>query len=257
MECGQDGDGPVIGVIDREVSDGTTDRIVDAVRDANGSPVVGTAAELLGTDTEPDAAVACGERAFLAAGRTGTTIPLLPVVTGTGVRSVPENGIESALVGLVSGSFETAEQCRYEVSVDGTGAGIAVSDAMLVTEEPARISEYSIHSGGNRVAQFRADGVIVATPTGSHGYAAAARGPMLAPGTGIVAIPIAQFATDRDSWVLGPDEPVTLQVERDDGPVELLIDDCRDRIIEPGTDVTLTPSDPLRIVIVPESEPYW
>lgn len=260
MECGLDE--AVIGIIEQGASDGVVDRAVRTVRNAGGTPVVGTAAELLGTDpsvldAEPDAVVAFGERAFLSAGRIAGSVPLLPVEAGAGVRSISEGTIESSLKTLVTESVELVDQCRYEVAVDGTSTNTIVSDAMLVTEEPARISEYSIHTAGSRVAQFRADGVVVATPSGSHGYAAAARGPTLAPGTGIVAVPIAQFATDRDSWVLGPNEPITLRIERDDGPVELLVDDCRDQLVDAGTDITLTPGAPLRIVTVAESEPYW
>ncbi len=253
MDCGQGGS--VIGIVDQGDTDGLVDWIARAVRESGGSPIVGAATELL--EADPDVIVAYGERAVLALGRTGTTVPMLPVDAGPGVRSVPENSLESAISELASRGFKTVEQCRYTVTVGGTDAGIAVSDAMLVTEEPARISEYSIYTKGNRVTQFRADGVVIATPTGSHGYAAAARGPMLAPGTGIVAVPIAQFATDRDNWVLGSDESVTLRVERDDGPVELLVDDRRYGLVEPGVDVTLTPEVPLQLAVVSESEPYW
>ncbi|MCL9814919.1 hypothetical protein [Natranaeroarchaeum aerophilus] len=253
MDCGHGGN--VIGIVDQDGTDGLVDRITGAVQDAGGSPIVGAVTELL--EADPDGIVAQGNCTVLDLGRTGTTVPILPIDAGPGVRSVPADSLESAISELVSGEFNTVEQCRYTVTVGGTDAGIAVSDAMLVTEEPARISEYSIHTKSNRVTQFRADGVVVATPTGSHGYAAAARGPMLAPGTGVVAVPIAQFATDRDSWVLGTGEPVTLRVERDDGPVELLVDDRRYGHVAPGVDVTLTPGVPLQLAVVTESEPYW
>ncbi|QSG03113.1 ATP-NAD kinase [Natranaeroarchaeum sulfidigenes] len=253
MDCGQGGS--VIGIVDQGETDSLVDRLTGAVQDVGGSPISGAATELL--EADPDRIIAHGNRAVLDLGRTGTTVPILPIDAGPGVRSVSEDSLDSAIDELVSGRFKTAEQCRYTVTVGETDTGVAVSDAMLVTEEPARISEYSIHTKDNRVTQFRADGVVIATPAGSHGYAAAARGPMLAPGTGVVAVPIAQFATDRDSWVLGTGEPVTLRVERDDGPVELLVDNRRCGIVEPGVDVTLTPAMPLQLAVVTESEPYW
>lgn len=255
MECGQGTQETVIGIIDPGESEQTVDHLVESVEESGGSPVVGTATAVL--DSEPDAIVARGEAALLSAGQTGTTVPIMPVGAGAGTRSVPEDAFETALGRLVSGRFGRVERCRYAVAVGEESAGLAISDTMLVTEDPARISEYSIRSANSDVARFRADGLVVATPLGSHGYAAAAGGPMLAPGTGVVAVPVAQFATDRDSWVLGAHEAVQLRVERDEGPIELLVDDERHSVVEPASDITLTPVAPLRLAVVPESDPCW
>jgi len=98
---------------------------------------------------------------------------------------------------------------------------------MLVTDEPARISEYAVATRDRDVDQVRADGVVVATPAGSHGYAADAGGPLLSAGARALAVvPVSPFRVERSQWVL--DAPASLRVVRDDADVTLLVDgrDC-------------------------------
>jgi NAD+ kinase len=57
----------------------------------------------------------------------------------------------------------------------------ALNDAVIAKGAIARMGEFSVQLDGQFVAQFRADGVIVATPTGSTAYTLAANGPILMP----------------------------------------------------------------------------
>jgi NAD+ kinase len=103
--------------------------------------------------------------------------------------------------------------------------------------------------------RVRADGVVAATPVGSRGYARAAGGPVVVPGSGVgTVVPIAPFATDTESWVLGLDG-LALSVERDGVPVEVLADDRPLGTVEPGTAVRLAPDGALELALVPESRP--
>ncbi len=96
----------------------------------------------------------------------------------------------------------------------GGNTSTAVFDTTLVTSEPARISEYALTVDDRTHAEFRADGVVVATPLGSSGYGRTTGGPLLEPGTGVAVVPIAPFATHTDTWVLEP--PLSIRVQRDD-----------------------------------------
>ena len=57
----------------------------------------------------------------------------------------------------------------------------ALNDVVLAKGAIARIGEYAIELDGQFVARFRADGIIVSTPTGSTAYTLAANGPILMP----------------------------------------------------------------------------
>jgi NAD+ kinase len=57
----------------------------------------------------------------------------------------------------------------------------ALNDLVVTKGEIARMGDFAVELDGNTVAQFRADGVIVSTPTGSTAYNLAANGPILTP----------------------------------------------------------------------------
>lgn len=141
----------------------------------------------------------------------------------------------------------TVDVHPLDVSV-GDKQSTAVFDTTLMTSEPARISEYTIRVDGRPHAEFRADGVVVASPLGSSGYSRAAGGPQLAPGTGVGVVPIASFATMTDTWVLTP--PVSVRVERDDS-VSVFADTSR--LATGGSELTveIETGEPLTLVDVP------
>jgi NAD+ kinase len=134
-----------------------------------------------------------------------------------------------------------------DISV-GDQQSIAVFDTTLMTSEPARISEYAVRVGGRPHAEFRADGVVVASPLGSSGYNRAAGGPQLAPKTGVAVVPIAPFATIADKWVLTP--PLSVAVERDDS-VSVFADTTH--LTTGGAELTvdIETGEPLSLVDVP------
>jgi NAD+ kinase len=120
--------------------------------------------------------------------------------------------------------------------------------------EPARISEFSVAGPGGEIARFRADGVVASTPAGSDGYNRRAGGPVVAPGTGVASVvPIAPFSTSGGHWVL-PIESVALAVERDETPVELLVDGRRERRVAPGDPLELSVAGVFETYALPEGE---
>ena len=230
---------PVVGIVGADHA--------RAVRAAGGEPLVGDAGEVVAA--APDSVLAVGEQALCALVAAGVEAPVLPVDAGPGISSVAEADLGAALERLLAGAYT-----RTERPLLATGAGVrALFDCMLVTAEPARISEFTVHSGDDHVATFRADGVVVATPAGSHGYARRADGPVVAPGTGVIAVvPVAPFSTDADSWVVEPAR-LRLTVERDEAPVQLLADDRVAGEVAAGAPVEFGTTGQLAVAVVPES----
>ncbi len=168
-------------------------------------------------------------------------IPVLAVDVSPGIPSVAIEELEATLSSLLArpATAPPPEQSRLVLEATvGETAARAVRQVTMVTDEPARISEFEVGRGpptdepsrpgdltvGARFgARVRADGIVIATPAGSHGYARAAGGPVLAPGTGLAVVPLAPFEVDPDRWVLPP-AAVTCQICREAVPVAVEAD---------------------------------
>ncbi|ELZ83325.1 ATP-NAD kinase [Haloferax sp. Atlit-4N] len=226
-----------------------------------GDDSVATAVRAAGASVEPtsaeaDAVVAVGESALstVALG-SEWSCPVVPVDCGA-PWSTPRRGLESRLSAVAAGDGRVVDHPTLSLRVGGDAAGRALLDAMLVTSEPAHISEYGVAraeaavpfssdpTDESRAAarwtpvdEFRADGVVVATPLGSSGYARAAGGAVVGPAAGLAVVPVSPYATQTDSWVLQP--PVRLSVERDDAPVSLVADDEVVREVLPSESVVI------------------
>ena len=87
---------------------------------------------------------------------------------------------------LVEGDFHIDERSMLSVEVYNQTGGrkassFALNDAVISNGSVARIVDLELYEGGGLVSCFRADGLIVATPTGSTAYSMAAGGPIADP----------------------------------------------------------------------------
>lgn len=233
--------------------------VAAAVEDAGGVVAARVAADapLDGDADDADAVLAVGEAALLSHAE-GDTPPVLPVDAGYGRYSLDRSAVGRAVEAVRSGAARTVRHPTVSVRVGGEAAGRALTDATLMTNEPARISEYAVAEASGRDAEgraevdsFRADGVVAATPLGSAGYARAAGGPLLDADAGLAVVPIAPYATTTDSWVLRP--PVTLSVRRDDAAVSLVLDDDAVREVPPEVPVEIDADGEIPLLRVPSS----
>lgn len=243
-----------VGVVGDDAVAPTVAEVASAVTAAGGTVVADTREGAL--DADPDVVVTVGEPSLLGLARSRPDVPLLPVAAGSGVRSVPSDRLPAAISRLRSGDWTTATHPLLSVTA-GDERALALLDATAVTAEPADISEYTVGTDDETVARFRADGVVVATPAGTGGYARAAGAPVVAPETDVLAVvPIAPFATSTDHWIV-PATEVTVTVERDEADVEIVADGRSVALATVGDPVRFARSGSVRTVVVPEGRsPY-
>lgn len=232
---------------DRAVGVVGDEAVADRLSDAGHEVITGTVDDIPATDR----LVAVGRSAVRAAGRAENDPVVLPVETGRGIRSVPREAVVAAVDGIAGARIE--HHPLLDVRVGGQSTATALWDVTAVTEEAARISEYTVSTATETVAQFRADGVTVATAAGSTGYTRRVNGPVLAPtpDMGVVA-PIAPFTTDPDHWVLGL-SPLSVTVERDEATVALYADGDREGTVHCGDSVAFHRTETLRVAVVEQS----
>lgn len=236
------GEARTVGVV------GDAEGVAEALSAAGLRTVSGDAESVLAAD--PAVLVAVGEGALLALARRAPPVPILPVEAGRGVRSVPRETLGEVGERLAAGDWTVEGQPLLGIEWAGERT-TAFFDAMLVTAQPADISEFTVRADGDHVARFRADGVVATTPAGSSGYTRSAGGPVVDPGLEVlVVVPVAPFATSLDHWVVPLDASLT--VERDEAAVEVLADDRSVGDAPVGDPVRLAPTDRVDIVRVPE-----
>jgi NAD+ kinase len=140
------------------------------------------------------AVVVGGDGTLLDAGRSfaPTGIPILGVNQGRlgFLVDVRPEEIAEALASLMRGEFRTEERLLLEARVcrpDGTVGPplLAVNDVVLRNQASIRMLEFETWLANDRdcefISQHRADGIIIATPTGSTAYSLSSGGPVLHP----------------------------------------------------------------------------
>lgn len=225
--------------------------VAAAIERAGGTPILAAPSDL--ASRNPEAIVAVDESSVLTLARSGVESPVLPLDAGRAIRSVHRDDVDAAITNLVAGEVEVI---TYPIIAVMPMDIRILMDLLIVSEAPAQISEFTVVVDDHRVATVRADGVAVSTPAGSYGYTRDVGGPVMTPGTGVVAVvPVAPFETDPDHWVL-PLEKVGLTVARDEIAVELLADDRSAGTVAPGESIHLRRDGSFAVAVVPESPPF-
>ena len=114
---------------------------------------------------------------------------------------------KDALAPMVAGDFEEESRSMLEGDVwrdgDKIFEGLSLNDVVVSRGASASMVELRVDVDGDFVANMRADGLIVATPTGSTAYALSAGGPILHPAiSGWVMVPIASHTLSNRPIVL-------------------------------------------------------
>lgn len=174
-----------------------------------------------------------------------------PVVAWDAARrsrlGVPRDGAAEAVRTLLRDGGRTRRLRTLSIE-DGPTATRVVFDVALVTDEPGAIATFSLRSNGEPVTEVRADGIVVATPVGSRGFARAAGGPLLAPETAAVTVvAISPFAIDYAPWV-GPPEDLELSIADDGPPAEMQCDGRVRDTLRAGSTLRVESGPPLPVV---------
>lgn len=161
-------------------------------------------------------------------------IPLLGINLGTlgYLAEVDIGGIEAALNKLLADDFTREERMMLEGRVylrdgvdDGTGVRIdastddgteknyALNDIVISRCGSLQILTFHIYVNGQFLNSYSADGMIVATPTGSTGYNMSAGGPIVEPAASLILLtPICPHTLNTRSIVLSSEDEIRIEI---------------------------------------------
>jgi NAD+ kinase len=124
----------------------------------------------------------------------------------------------------ISENVSTEPRMRISLSVDGEYIGDALNEALIVTDRPAKMLKFLINIDGIIAERFRADGLLISTPTGSTAYAMSAGGPIVDPRVEeFLIVPLAPFMLSNRPHLIDSSRTVSISLEAEK-PAKLVID---------------------------------
>lgn len=203
---------------------------------------------------------------------------LLSVARDVGTRRVPILGVNLGTLGflaevapdeltpmmerVLAGDYETVERMRLEVRAfrgeEERVHALALNDAVITRSDLSRMIDLETRADGVLVTTYHADGLIVATPTGSTAYTLSAGGPILMPGAHVfVLTPICPHTLTQRPLVLPQDGRLEIRVWPREGGAHLTVDGQAGTTLERGDVVHLRASEtPAHFVVSRDRSRY-
>jgi NAD+ kinase len=167
-------------------------------------------------------------------------IPVLGVnLGGFGfLAEVQDRAVEDALLRVLAGDYRVDERMMLQAQVCRGDRVVrellALNDVVVTKSGYARLLRIRTDINDIHLATHMADGLIVATPTGSTAYSLSAGGPILHPDLdAIVLTPICAHTLNARAVVLSGAEAITIQVEPTGAPSVLTVDGQEGQPLEP------------------------
>ncbi len=151
---------------------------------------------------------------------------------------------QSALRQLNNGDFDLEERrmltCTLRKKNEGEEKYVALNDVLVKSSGP-RMIDIEAYASGSKIDSFRADGLIISTPTGSTAYSLAAGGPVVSPKANIIILnPICPHRLHDRAYVLSDDEVIKLKFGNREKEITVTLDG--------QTNVPITPADEVEVV---------
>ena len=172
-------------------------------------------------------------------------VPIMPINLGTlgFIAEVNKKDWFDVFIKWEKGEIATTRRCMFEISVERDSKIIknfvCLNDTVISCTEIAKLIKLNVYITDTELVSYRADGIIVATPTGSTAYSMSAGGPILDPEMeALILNPICPFTLSNRPFVLPSKQRITIAVaEEQRAGVILMVDgqdtfplECKDKV---------------------------
>lgn len=161
-----------------------------------------------------------GDGTVLGAARDFPNIPILALNAGSVgfITQTPLDMWQSALDEFLEGKSEIASHLMFEATLyrdeKVVCSQIGLNEVSINSNGISRLVDLLVEVNDSSLGRFRADGVLISTPTGSTAYSAAAGGPVLAPLVNAFIInPVCPFSLSSRAVVVEGDSIITVFIE--------------------------------------------
>jgi NAD+ kinase len=203
-----------------------------------------------------------GDGTFLSAVRWigDREIPMLGVKFGDlgFLAEIAEENLYEAADRVLKGNYTLARRMRMEVRVDRKHKPVlretVLNDIVINRGALARLANIITHINGHYLTTFRADGLIVSTPTGSTAYSLAAGGPVVHPKVpGLILTPICPFTLTNRPLIVPDEVDITIRLDKDSSDIILTLDGQKGLEITDQDVITVRRSThPMLLILLPD-----
>lgn len=138
---------------------------------------------------------------------------------------VPVHDLFGSFDAICRGAFTASERLVLEGFIQGRQIGFAVNEISIHRGCYPHLVDLTIHEDGTFVNTFSADGILVATPSGSTAYSLAAGGPILTPSIQAVLVtPICPHTISNRPIVLMPKHSLSIELWRGGKSIDVAFD---------------------------------
>jgi len=145
---------------------------------------------------------------------------------------------------IVAGKYNIEERAKLKVIVDGERLPDAANEVTVQTAKIAKILYLNLYVDGEMLESMGADGVIIATPTGSTSYSLSVGGPILDPTVDAMVIaPLAAFKLSARPWIIPLKRKVGIKIQPKSKDSKLVIDGRCATSVSSKNDIMITRSE--------------
>ncbi len=191
-----------------------------------------------------------GDGTLLSVARSRPGVPIVGVNLGSlgYLAEIGLQGLYANLAAILEGRFDVEERLLLDVALHRAAGGTAhyraLNDAVVHKSALARMIDLTVEIDGDLVAHYRADGLIVSTPTGSTAYSLSAGGPILYPTLPVALLtPISPHTLSMRPIVVPERSTIAMTLGSRDEEVYLTLDGQEGARLRGGDNVVVTASE--------------
>lgn len=191
----------------------------------------------------------------------GSKVPLLGINLGSlgFLTSIRAGEIPSVLPAILRGEYGVSERAVLSAKLgDGKSSWCALNEVSLAPGPDQLMVRIRVNVGGEFLTEYHADGLLVASPTGSTAYSLSAGGPLVSPKAQVMVLtPVCAHAMAQRPLVVGEREGVELSLGSGNGPAVIRLDGSKVGQLGGGKVLRVAVSKPMVRLMHPRGSGFY
>jgi len=192
-------------------------------------------------------------------------VPILPINMGSIGFITEVNASEwySAFIAYTKNKLSITKRIMLKVCVYRGGKEVAefvgLNDGVIGATGASKIVRYQVDVNGDSLGEYRADGIIVSTPTGATGYSLAAGGPIIYPeAEALLVTPICPHSLTKRPIVIPGNEKIRIVLKEEQRTlVGLTVDGREEFLLQPGDEILFAKPRDKTVIVKSDKRSFY